>query len=76
MAVTQAHGNPNWNRDETILALEAYCARREKSQRQESADRRFVTDAARAALSRRSRAKAYVSQSGRRRLQGAESPKP
>ena len=26
MAVTQGHGNPNWNRDETILALEAYFA--------------------------------------------------
>lgn len=26
MAVTQGHGNPNWNRDETILALEAFFA--------------------------------------------------
>lgn len=26
MAVTKGHGNPNWNRDETILALEAYFA--------------------------------------------------
>jgi len=26
MAVTHGHGNPNWNRDETILALEAYFA--------------------------------------------------
>ncbi|MDP3870429.1 HNH endonuclease [Phenylobacterium sp.] len=26
MAVTRGHGNPNWNRDETILALEAYFA--------------------------------------------------
>ncbi len=26
MAVTQGHGNPPWNRDETILALEAYFA--------------------------------------------------
>jgi 5-methylcytosine-specific restriction protein A len=26
MAVTQGHGNPNWNRDETILALETYFA--------------------------------------------------
>ena len=24
MAATQGHGNPNWNRDETILALELY----------------------------------------------------
>ena len=24
MAVTHGHGNPNWNRDETILALDAY----------------------------------------------------
>ncbi|MFN7106998.1 MAG: HNH endonuclease [Brevundimonas sp.] len=24
MAVTKGHGNPNWNRDETILALDAY----------------------------------------------------
>jgi 5-methylcytosine-specific restriction protein A len=26
MAVTHGHGNPNWNRDETILALDAYFA--------------------------------------------------
>ncbi len=26
MAVTKGHGNPNWNRDETILALDAYFA--------------------------------------------------
>ncbi|MFA4950047.1 HNH endonuclease [Brevundimonas sp.] len=26
MAVTKGHGNPNWNRDETILALETYFA--------------------------------------------------
>lgn len=26
MAVTHGHGNPNWNRDETILALEAHFA--------------------------------------------------
>lgn len=26
MAVTHGHGNPRWNRDETILALEAYFA--------------------------------------------------
>ena len=26
MAVTKGHGNPNWNRDETLLALEAYFA--------------------------------------------------
>ena len=26
MAVTHGHGNPSWNRDETILALEAYFA--------------------------------------------------
>lgn len=26
MAITQGHGNPNWNRDETILALEAFFA--------------------------------------------------
>jgi hypothetical protein len=24
MAVTQGHGNPNWTRDETILALDLY----------------------------------------------------
>ena len=26
LAVTHGHGNPNWNRDETILALEPYFA--------------------------------------------------
>lgn len=26
MAVTKGHGNPNWNRDETILALDVYFA--------------------------------------------------
>ena len=26
MAITHGHGNPNWNRDETILALKAYFA--------------------------------------------------
>lgn len=26
MAVTHGHGNPNWNRDETLLALETYFA--------------------------------------------------
>ncbi|MFD3264020.1 HNH endonuclease [Phenylobacterium ferrooxidans] len=31
MAVTHGHGNPNWNRDETILALEAYFALAGKS---------------------------------------------
>lgn len=31
MAVTHGHGNPNWNRDETILALEVYFATRDRS---------------------------------------------
>ena len=31
MAVTHGHGNPNWNRDETILALEVYFATRGRS---------------------------------------------
>jgi 5-methylcytosine-specific restriction protein A len=24
MAITQGHGNPNWSRDETIIALDLY----------------------------------------------------